>query len=175
MPFPNSSEHHSWETPPEVFAPLDSEFRFTLDVCATNGASRCEAWFTPDQDGLAQDWGRERCWLNPPYGRDVGKWIAKASRAAAAGALVVALVYARTDTRWWHDYVWDAECHAPRAGVEVRFLKGRVWFLRDGRRAAPATAPSVVVIFWPRGAESIAELTSLLRPGRSDPRAWAAR
>ena len=134
-----------WETPPDLFDALDAEFEFTLDVCASPKTAKVARYFTEVDDGLAQDWNGERCWMNPPYGRDVYRWVEKAS--TQTGGVVVALLYARTDTRWWHDHVWDGDLHAPRAGVEIRFLCGRVRFGLDGDFGRPAPAPSVIVIF----------------------------
>lgn len=136
-----------WETPADLFAALDSEFGFTLDACATAENAKCARFFTEADDGLAQDWGKDRVWMNPPYGRDVYKWMEKASASAGGGALVVALVFARTDTAWWHDFVWDKEYHIPRSGVRVRFLRGRVRFGQNGKFDNPAPAPSAIVIF----------------------------
>ena len=147
MSFPNDSGRMDWETPVELFDALDEEFGFTLDVCASAENAKVERFFTEADDGLAQDWGRETCWMNPPYGRDVYQWMEKAQAAAKAGATVVALVFARTDTRWWHDFVWDGEAHKPRDGVEVRFLCGRLRFGQGGVFDNPAPAPSCVVVF----------------------------
>src|SRR5262252_9678676 len=67
------SQRADWETPPEVFEPLDQEFHFTLDVCATAATTKCPRFFAPEDNGLAQDWGTDTCWMNPPYGRDIGR------------------------------------------------------------------------------------------------------
>lgn len=150
-----SSDKAEWETPPELFAVLDAEFRFELDVCATKANAKCKQYITPEIDALAVrvPWvdspltvGRTtRCWMNPPYGRSVGRWVQKARHEALTkGGLVVCLLPARTDTAWWHSYVWDRKAHRPQAGTQVRLLKGRVRFV-----GAPASAPfpSVVVVF----------------------------
>lgn len=124
-----------WETPPEVFAPLHREFGFTLDVCATRSNAKCPRFFTPVEDGLFQSWGKRVVWMNPPYGREIGKWISKAWEEYQKGATVVCLVPARTDTAWWHDFVMNGE---------IRFLRGRIKFLPSH---TPAPFPSAVVIF----------------------------
>jgi phage N-6-adenine-methyltransferase len=134
-----------WETPPDFFAPLNWEFRFTLDVCATAENAKCARYFTPADDGLAQDWGREVCWMNPPYGKEIPKWMAKAYEASAKGATVVCLVPARTDTRWWHEYAEPADFR--------RFVKGRIRFV-GARYNAPF--PCAVVVFLPHAEESAA-------------------
>lgn len=102
-----------WETPPEVFDPLNAEFGFTLDVCATFQNRKCFWYIPPENDGLSADWGRFVCWMNPPYGPEIPKWMAKAYEASQRGATVVCLVPARTDTRWWHDYAERASERAP--------------------------------------------------------------
>ena len=125
-------------TPWAVFREYDQEFHFTLDVCATAANAKCVRYFTPDMDGLAHDWGDEICWMNPPYGPQIGLWMAKAYRSSLAGATVVALVPSRTGTRWWHDWVQEK--------AEVRLRKGRITF--EGERN-PAGFDSVAVIYRP--------------------------
>lgn len=136
-----SSDRLDWETPPDLFADLDREFGpFDLDVCALPETAKCERYFTPADDGLAQEW-RGLCFMNPPYGREIGKWVAKARMEAFEGrATTVALIPARTDTRWWHDHIQDVADH-------VFFLKGRVRFHQDGKPCGPAPFPSAVVIW----------------------------
>lgn len=129
-----SSNSDEWETPHDLFANLDQEFGFTLDVCARPGNAKCERFFVPEQDGLAQDWSGEVCWMNPPYSQ-VREWIAKAHEIGQAGGKVVCLVPARTDTGWWWDYCIDGE---------IRFLRGRLRFV-GAENGAPF--PSAVVIF----------------------------
>jgi len=77
------------------------------------------------------------CWMNPPYGRTIGKWMRKAYESSLTGSTVVCLVPARTDTAWWHDYAIKGE---------VRFLRGRLKF---GGSANSAPFPNAVVIFRP--------------------------
>ncbi len=134
-----SSESCEWPTPQTFFDMLDSEFRFTLDPCATSHNAKCENYFTRKDDGLNQDWGTHRVFCNPPYGREIGAWAKKCHESAQAGALVVLLVHARTDTRWFHDWVYGK--------AELRFVKGRLKF-GDGTQSAPF--PSLVAIFRPR-------------------------
>jgi phage N-6-adenine-methyltransferase len=131
-----SSERMDWETPPALFAELDAEFGFTLDPCASPENAKCERFFTLQQDGLRQNWAPETVFMNPPYGREIGRWVAKAYRESREGATVVCLLPARTDTAWWHDYCMKGE---------IRFIRGRVKFGRLGQRNAPF--PSAVVIF----------------------------
>ncbi len=126
-----------WATPQWLFEGLNREFGFTLDPCATSQNAKCARFFTAAQDGLAQDWGEEVVFMNPPYGRVIGKWMRKAYESGRAGATVVCLVPARTDTEWWHRYAMSGE---------IRFLKGRVKF---GGAANGAPFPSAVVVFRP--------------------------
>jgi phage N-6-adenine-methyltransferase len=147
-----------WRTPPELFAALDAEFRFTLDAAATRANALCPLYLGPDhapeyRDALTTDWwiGRsgEAAYCNPPYSRGLqGKFIAKAALEAHKGAggllTVVMLIPARPDTKAFHAHIWDAEKHQPREGVEVRFLKGRLKF-SGAKDAAPF--PSMVVVF----------------------------
>ena len=110
-----SSQTDLWATPPEFFAELDAEFGFDLDVCASPENAKCEKYYTPADDGLVQPW-RGRCWMNPPYGREIGKWVRKAYESHLEGAMVVCLLPARTDTRWWHDYCRKGEIRYARGG-----------------------------------------------------------
>lgn len=129
-----SSTDSTWETPQEVFDALDQEFGFTLDVCATPETAKCADYLTPDEDAFACPWFGT-CWMNPPYGRDIGRWIRRAYASALDGATVVCLVPARTDTAWFQDYCLRGE---------VRFLRGR---LRFGGAKHNAPFPSAVVVF----------------------------
>lgn len=133
-----------WETPWEFFNALNEEFGFTLDVCATEGNEKCWRFFSPYDDGLAQDWGEHVCWMNPPYGAEIPKWMAKAYDASRRGATVVCLVPARTDTRWWHEYAEKAS--------ERRFVRGRIKFV-GARYNAPF--PCAVVVFRPHGRDGV--------------------
>jgi phage N-6-adenine-methyltransferase len=135
-----SSATSEWATPQDFFDKLNAEFNFTLDVCATPENAKCAKYFTREQDGLAQSWYGERVWCNPPYGRGIGEWVDRCSdrpNIPRAPELAVMLLPARTDTRWWHDYV------IPYA-AEVRFIKGRLKF---GGHKNSAPFPSAVVVF----------------------------
>lgn len=122
-----SSNEESWSTPKSLFAALDAEFGFTLDPCASAENATVERFFTKDDDGLAQDWDGV-VFMNPPYGRTIGRWVEKAYRESLRGAVVVCLIPARTDTAYWHDYVMRAS--------EVRFIRGRLHFGGDHERTA---------------------------------------
>lgn len=132
-----SSRSDDWATPVEVFQKLDSEFHFNLDPCADDQNHKCERYFTKEIDGLSQNWGGYRVFCNPPYGREITKWVRKAyEEAHKKDTLVVMLVPARTDTKWFHDYVYNR--------AEIRFIKGRLTF---GDSTEHAPFPSVVVIY----------------------------
>jgi phage N-6-adenine-methyltransferase len=133
-----SSTTDLWATPPHVFAALDREFDFELDVCATAANAKCPRFFNAAQNGLAQEW-TGNCWMNPPYGRGIGDWMKKAADSAATGAVVVALAPARTDTNWWQEQVMGR-------AAEVRLVRGRLRF-GDGR--GPAPFPSAIVVYHP--------------------------
>ena len=141
-------------TPWELFNQLHAEFNFVVDVCANAQNAKCPLFYTKESDGLAQDWvqaaraHKGALWCNPPYGREIRHWVDKASRTARWGVEVAMLLPARTDTSWWHEFVWDATNNRSRPGVEVRFLKGRLKFLDpEGKPQDAAPFPSVVVIF----------------------------
>lgn len=127
-----SSKTDLWETPQELFDSLNQEFHFDLDVCAIPDNAKCDEFYTPEQDGLSQQWTGV-CWCNPPYGRKIGKWVKK---AAESKATVVMLLPARTDTKWFHDYI------IPNA--EIRFIKGRLKF---GGSKNGAPFPSMICVF----------------------------
>lgn len=127
-----SSATDLWETPKDFFDKLNREFRFETDVCALPENAKCEKYFTPEQDGLKQEWTGV-CWCNPPYGRQIGKWVEK---AAKSNATVVMLVPARTDTKWFHDWILPF--------AEIRFVRGRIKF---GGAKENAPFPNMVVIY----------------------------
>lgn len=136
----NGNGRH-WATPPEIFDPLNAEFGFTLDPCATPETAKCERFFTEEIDGLSQDWGCEVVFMNPPYGREIYAWTKKARESSEQGATVVGLLPASTDLAWWHN---DVVGHA-----EIRFIRGRVRFLTGGPYRASGFFSSVIVIWRP--------------------------
>jgi len=124
-----------WETPSNIFDPLNDEFKFTLDVAATKENSKCKKYITKDVDALKEDWGGEVCWMNPPFGRDLKKFVIKAYTESLKGCVVVCLIPAKTNTIWWHDYVMRGE---------VRFIRGRPKF-SNYKHGYPF--PMAIVIF----------------------------
>lgn len=132
-----SSKTEQWATPNETFAELDAEFHFDLDPCADADNHKCERYFTKEIDGLSQNWGGYRVFCNPPYGRQIGSWVKKAYwESQKPNTLVVMLIPARTDTRWFHDYILGK--------AEIRFIRGRLKF-SGSQNYAPF--PSMVVIY----------------------------
>lgn len=125
-----------WETPQWLFDELNKEFRFDIDVCATKENAKCPDFISLEQNALEEDW-YGMCWMNPPYGKDLGKWVKKAYWASRiiGEAQIVALLPARTDTKWF----WDYCIHN-----EIRFLKGRIKF-QGAESSAPF--PSMIVVF----------------------------
>lgn len=133
-----AAKNVEYETPWSLFDPLNKEFGFALDVCATHENKKVENCFTKAEDGLKQDW-QGVCWCNPPYGREMPLWIRKAYQTAQMGkGTVVMLIPARTNTAWWHDICMKGE---------IRFLRGRPKF-NNGKHGLPF--PLALVIF--RGA-----------------------
>jgi len=134
-----SSKKTTWATPKQWFEYLDLEFDFTLDPCCTHETAKCKKHYTPQEDGLSQSWKNERVFMNPPYGKDLPRWIEKAhAEVRNNGALVVCFVPARVDTNWWHDYAVKGE---------VRFPKGRVKF-EGAENSAPF--PVAIIVMRPR-------------------------
>jgi phage N-6-adenine-methyltransferase len=131
-----SSASDEWETPQEFFDALDAVFHFMLDVCAARDNAKCKRYYTKAENGLSREWSGI-CWMNPPYGREISLWVKKAYESSLTeGTVVVCLLPARTDTRWWHDYVLK------RAG-RIWFIRGRLRFSGKG----PAPFPSALVVF----------------------------
>lgn len=132
-----TSNTPEWETPQDFFDELNKEFKFKLDVCATPKNRKCEKYIIKEVDSLRVDWTKQTKgwkWMNPPYGREIGEWIKKASQERK----VVALLPARTDTKYFHEYIYK------KKNVEIRFIKGRLKF-SNAKNSAPF--PSMVVIF----------------------------
>ena len=133
-----SSATDQWATPQAFFDQWNSIFHFDLDVCADATNAKCPRYFTREDNGLAQDWGFSVCWMNPPYGREIGRWVQKAYNESLGGATVVCLLPARTDTVWWHTYVIPC--------AKVHFIRGRLKF---GTATNSAPFPSAVAVFYP--------------------------
>jgi len=132
-----SSKSNEWATPQAVFDALNNEFAFDLDPCASDSNHKCAQYFTKDDDGLAQPWDNRSVFVNPPYGREIKHWVKKASEAR--GGVVVLLIPARTDTSYFHDYIYNQS--------EIRFLRGRIKFEINGEAKDAAPFPSMLAIF----------------------------
>jgi len=130
-----SSKTDLWSTPQDFFDKVSREFDFTTDVCATSENAKCNRFFSIEDDGLSQVWDGT-CWMNPPYGREIGKWVEKAYRSSLNGATVVGLLPSRTDTKWFQDFILGKS--------EIRFIRGRLKF---GGQSNSAPFPSILVIW----------------------------
>ena len=130
-----------WGTPQDIFDALDSEFEFNLDPSATTTNHKCDDYYTIEDDGLTKSWSGRRVFCNPPYS-NISAWVEKAFRETREDhTLVVMLIPARTDTKYFHNFIYNR--------AEIRFVKGRVRFVGEGK-LDNAPFPSMVVIF--RGA-----------------------
>ena len=134
-----SSNSAEWATPQNLFYELNNEFGFTLDPCCTHLNRKCEKYYTKEDDGLSKDWSGEIVFCNPPYGRELPKWVRKCYEESSRGATCVMLIPARTDTSYFHDYIYGKH--------EIRFIRGRLHF-NESKERAPF--PSMIVVM--RGA-----------------------
>lgn len=133
-----SSETDLWATPQDLFDELNEIYSFETDVCAVPENAKCSRYFTPEMDGLKQEWSGS-CWMNPPYGREISKWVKKAFESSRLpDTIIVALLPARTDTKWFHDYIYG------KYRVNITFIKGRLKF---GNCTNSAPFPSMIVVF----------------------------
>ena len=141
-----SSKKMDYCTPQDFFDQLNDEFGIVLDAAATAKSAKCPAYYTPETDGLNSPWnlaGGGAVWCNPPYGRETGKWVRKAYEESRSGTTVVLLIPARTDTAYFHDYIYGK--------AEIRFVRGRLHFTdEEGNAYAPAPFPSMLVIYNPK-------------------------
>ena len=135
-----SSKTNEWYTPKHIYDDLNAEFGFTLDPCCTPSSAKCSKYYTQEDDGLKQDWSNDTVFVNPPYGRDIKHWVKKSYEESLLGATVVLLIPARTDTSYWHDYIFDK--------AEIRFMRGRIKFERpDGVMGDSAPFPTAIVVY----------------------------
>ena len=135
-----SSKSEEWETPQELYNYLNLDYRFTLDPCATPENAKCEKFFTREDDGLNKSWEGEKVFMNPPYGRDIKKWVKKAYEEGQKPETVVAcLIPSRTDTKYWHEYCMKA--------WKIHFVKGRLKFTNNNIGNNSAPFPYAVIIF----------------------------
>ena len=135
------AKRQDWGTPQDLFDQLHTEFPFTLDVCASNENAKCQSFYI--RDALSLPWS-PNTWsgwwgCNPPYGRELTRWVEKGVTERHG----VMLLPARTDVKWFQDYLWDEHTHAARPDIELRFLRGR-W--RFEGAAASAPFPSLIAV-----------------------------
>lgn len=132
-----SSNTNEWSTPQKFFDELNNEFHFTLDPCSTHENAKCKKHYTIEENGLEQSWGGEIVYCNPPYGSEIKKRVKKAwHESTKPNTIVVLLIPARTDTSYFHEYIYNR--------CEIRFISGRLKF-NDGNSGAPF--PSMLCIF----------------------------
>lgn len=133
------SNRMDWETPTDLFTKLDEEFHFTLDAASSTTNHKCPKYYTLEDSAFDHEWTGETVFCNPPYGRKIADWVRKCSMEANhEDTAVVMLIPARTDTRWFHDYILGR--------AEIRFIKGRLRFETDGIPGGPAPFPSMIVV-----------------------------
>lgn len=127
----------NWTTPEDLFIDLNNEFHFTLDPCSDIYNHKCEKFYTIADNGLDQSWAGEIVFCNPPYGRNISKWVKKAYyEYILNNTFSVLLIPASTDTSYFHDYIYGV--------AEIRFIRGR---LRFGGSSQNAPFPSMIVIY----------------------------
>jgi site-specific DNA-methyltransferase (adenine-specific) len=133
-----TSKSDQWATPQWLFDELNNEFCFTLDPCADDCNHKCNKYFTKEQNGLTQSWANEVVFCNPPYGREIQKWVKKWFEEVYFGdcSCAVMLIPSRTDTKYFHQYIYKQ--------AEVRFIKGRLKFSGS---TVNAPFPSMIVVF----------------------------
>ncbi len=132
-----SDKRPDWATPEDFFKQIDKEFSFTLDPCASDINHKCKNYYTKEQDGLLLPW-TGNVFVNPPYGNAINMWVRKAYLEIQSDncETVVGLFPSRTDTGWFHDYIYNRS--------EIRFLRGRIRF-EGADHSAPF--PSMLVIW----------------------------
>ena len=131
-----SSKSDEWTTPNDLFNKLDKEFNFTLDAAASEENHKCSKYYSIKDNGLSASWGGETVFCNPPYS-DIGSWVKKCFyEALNPGTTIVLLIPSRTDTKWFHKYIYNRS--------EIRFIRGRLKF---GQSKNSAPFPSMIVVF----------------------------
>lgn len=143
-----SSKSSEWETPDDLFAMLDKEWNFTLDPASTHENRKCEKYFTKEENGLIQSWAGERVFCNPPYGRELPKWLKKCADESVHADIVL-LIPSRTDTKAIHEYCFNV-------AKAICFVKGRIKFnnrllpsyREDGQhKVSSAPFPSLIAVY----------------------------
>lgn len=130
-----------WETPQKFFDEINKEFNFTLDVCAVASDTKVKHFLSPTVNSLSVLW-EGVCWCNPPYDRTIYNWVRKAYMSAQEGTTVVCLLPGRSsDTKWFHRYIMQAS--------ELRYIKGRLQFLHNGKVGNNSNVANLIVVFRP--------------------------
>ena len=154
-------ESNNWATPWPIFKKIESRFGpFHLDPCCTDLTAKCNTYITKKQNGLNQSWDiavdrakPTRVFMNPPYGREIAKWMKKAYEESRKGVYVICLIHPRTDTAWWHDYAMKA--------AQIIFIRGRVQFEMPGKKPKDSQFPSCLVVFSPFYIDSTPKLDTM--------------
>ena len=133
-----TSDRDDWETPQALFDELDAVYHFTLDPCSTHANAKCAKHYTAEEDGLSKSWAGEVVFCNPPYGRNLKEWVRKCYEESKH-ATIVLLIPARTDTAYFHDYIYNK--------AALQFLRGRLKFERGGVALNSSPFPSMLVFY----------------------------
>lgn len=149
-----TSDKQDWETPQELFDNLNNEFDFELDAFASDKNAKCKHFFTERDDSFQQDWTNYKSiFINPPYTSKVQDEVLKKINDTISSnwrGVIVLLIPARTDTKRWHDYIFNK-------ADDIRFIKGRLRFEVDGIPRGSSTFPSAVIVYDLRNKEEVAE------------------
>ena len=162
-----SSNSVEWETPRWVMDLIREEFDLGLDVCASPQNAQCDRFLTEKDDAIQEEWGGlaqgSAVWMNPPWGRGIGRFVERArEQASKHGLIVVCLLPSSTDTRWWCDHVMRS--------TQVRFIRGRLHFIREDGHTGPCTKGSAVVVFtaWGQGPPTFSVVEKPTPPNKND-------
>ena len=136
-----TSDKNYWETPQDFFDELHEKYEFTLDAAATDENAKLPNYYTVEDDALKQKW-EGRVFVNPPYGREIKHWVEKAYKESLEpyNECVVMLIPSRTDTIYWHEYIFGK-------AKDIDFLKGRLKFEIDGEPRDAAPFPSALITY----------------------------
>lgn len=155
-----SSKEQDWGTPDSFFDFLRAQFDWAadLDVAASVANAKATSFFTESDDGLKKNWWGH-VWMNPPYGRNIHKWVKKCAIEINSPfsdvKSIMALVPARVETQWFHDHV------VPNA-TTIHLITGRLRFVNSGSgEFQDAPFPSMLVEYRPDRTEGPAQIKTL--------------
>lgn len=138
-----TSNKDDWETPQALFDSLNAKYHFAIDLAASKDNAKCDRYFNIDDDSLSKDWSESfggAMYLNPPYGRHIGYWVKKAYETSLkVNVPIVMLIPSRTDTSYWHDYIFGK--------ANIKFIRGRLKFEQNGVAGSPAPFPSAIIVY----------------------------